>query len=151
MLEAGMISVAIGLIITALGYNFKLPGYSRKKLLEGQSANEQRRARYYLGNSFMRTGIIIMSVSAFLIFIVFGLLLTVETVETTPKKVDIMIAQGKTVIIADGRVQEFSGAHYHIRRLYYRQQLNAYGFECPDSTNELIMEDQQDQWEALRR
>lgn len=151
ILEIGALFIAIGVIMMALGYNLKLPGYSRQKMLEGHSVYYQMLDRRELGNTLMKMGVATMLSSVFLAFIMFGLFLSVRTVEITPRKVDILIAQGKTVVIADGKVQEFSGAHYHIRRIYSKQEFNAYGFECPGSTNELIMEDQQDQWEELRR
>jgi hypothetical protein len=151
ILEVGVFFVAIGLIITALGYNLTLPGYSRKKMLEGRSVHYQMLERRRTGAAVMQIGIITMSISAFFIFVVFGLFLEMNRIETVPKKVDIMIAQGKTVIMADGEVKEFSKAHYHIRRIYFRQKLNVYKFDCVGSFRELIVEDQQDQWEVLRR
>lgn len=151
ILETGMILVAISSIIIALGYNLKLPGYNRRKMLEGTSVRNQMCDRRRIGNKLIQMGITTMSLSIFFMFIVFGLFLAVKTVETIPKKIDIMIAQGKTVIIADGEAQEFNRAHYHIRRVYFRQKFNVYGFTRVGSFRELIIEDQQDQWEVLRR
>lgn len=151
MLEIGMFFVAIGLIIIAIGYNLKLPGYSRKKMLEGQSLHYQMLNRQRMGDALIQNGIITLSLLGFCVFIVFGMFFEMKTVETIPKKVDIIIAQGKTIVVADGEVKEFSKAHYHIRKIYFKQKLNVYGFGCVGSFRELIIEDQQDRWEALRR
>lgn len=151
ILETGMIFVAIGIIMVAIGYNFTLAGYSRKKMLEGISMQTQMYSRRHIGNILMQAGIATTVVSTFLIFVMFGLFLTVDVIKTTPRKVDIVVTQGRTVVIADGKIYKFAKAHYRIRKLYLRQKINPYGFECLGTHNELIIEVQQDQWEALDR
>ena len=148
VLEIGIILIAIGLIITALGYNLKLPGYNRKKMLEGISVQTQTWKRRELGNILMQAGVITMALTAFLIFVMFGLFLTIDVVKIYPEKVNVMIAQGRTVVIADGKVYKFAGAHYHMKRVYLKRELNLYGFECLGSTSKLVIESQ-DQWERL--
>jgi hypothetical protein len=150
LLEVGMILVAIGIIMMAWGYNLTLAGYSRKKMLEGISVQTQMYRRQHIGNELMKVGIITTAVSAFLIFVMFGLLLTVETTKIYPEKVDIITAQGRTVVIADGKVYKFAGAHYHIKRVRLERELNIYGFECLGSIPKLVIETK-DRWERLEQ
>ena len=148
ILEAGIFFMALGLALTAFGYNLKLPGYSRRKMLEGQSVHTQMLIRRDRGISLIQIGVITMAVTAFIVFVVLGLILEVKTVTIDPKKVDVMLAQNKTVVIADGDVYGFGRPHYHIRKIYIKQGFNSYGMQCSD--NKLIIEDQ-DQWEVLGR
>jgi len=148
IIEIGITFMALGLILTAYGYNLKLPGYSRKKLLEGESVKRQMSFRRMHGETLMQAGVITMAITALIVFLVLGINLEVKTVTIDPKEVNVMLAQNKTVIIADGEVYEFKGYHNHIRRVYIKQGFNSYGIQCED--DELVIEDQ-DQWEVLGR
>ena len=150
LLEVGMIFVAIGVIMTAWGYNLTLAGYSRKKMLEGISMQTQMYRRERIGNELMKAGIITTAISVFLIFVMFGLFLTIETTKTYPEKVDIITAQGRTVVIADGKVYKFVGSYYHIKRVRLERELNIYGFDCPGSIPKLVIETK-DRWERLEQ
>lgn len=146
LLEIGIIFVAIGVIMVAWGYNLTLGGYSRKKMLKGISVQAQMRRRRYMGRAIMQAGTMTVVLSTFLAFVMFGLFSTTETTRTYPGKVNVIIAQDRTVVIADGKVYEFAGAHYHIKRVYLKRELNAYGFECLGTTPKLVIETK-DQWE----
>jgi len=147
ILEIGIVFMAAGLILTALGYNLKLPGYSRKKMLEGISPQRQMSTRRMHGESIMQVGIITMGMTVFMIFFIFGIFMEARTTDSVPKETHITNTQAKTVVIADGEVFVFDGIRHHIRRVYIKRAFNAYGMEID---HELIIE-HKDQWEVLER
>ena len=145
----GIIVVCVCVIISAIGYTITLPGYSRKRMLEGHSVRDQMYQRQRMGESILHIGIISTAITAFLAFVIIGLFEPVETIETIPKRIHVVAAQNKTVVIADGEVFIFDGGHYHIKRVYITKGLNIYGITCLDSRR-LVIEDQ-DQWEVIGR
>jgi hypothetical protein len=149
LFNLGIIIVALCVIISAIGYTIMLPGYSRKKMLEGYPVRNQMYVRHRIGRSIRDAGLVSVVATSFLAFVIIGLFHPVETVEIAPKKVHILAAQSKTMVIADGEVFFLDGAHYHIKRVYITKNLNMYGATCPDS-RKLVIEDQ-DQWEVTGR
>lgn len=147
IIDIGIILVAIGIILIAIGYNLKLPGYSRKKMLAGISMAHQMVDRRRYGDYFMKAGVSTMILTIIFVFLIFGMFLTINVTETNPKKVDIMTAQGRTVVIADGKVYEFTGAHYHIKRVYFKRKFNAYGFKRLGASSNKLRIISKDQWE----
>ena len=142
--ELGLVLIALCICITAFGYNLTLAGYSRKKLLEGTSVNAQMYNRRRIGRDIMRAGTI-AAIAVILIFFIGGIVYTTEIREVAPKQVDIMVAQGKTIIIIDGYIHTITGERHHIKRVYFVRKINDYGFEFWQN---IVVEDK-DQWEVI--
>jgi len=140
--EISMISMAMGIGIIAFGYNLALAGYSRRRLLEGESVSYQMSNRRRVGKKIMKLGIT-ATATAVLVALVLGIFMQVDSREIIPKKLDIMVAQGKTIIIIDGYIHITTGEHNDIRRVYSIGKINCYGFEFWET---IIIEDK-DQWE----
>ena len=150
LLEVGFILLAPSIILLAIGYNLKLPGYKRKSMLEGYSVTDQMIHRRRIGDSLIIIG---TWASVCIIFVVFFLLGTVVPYKTEvihPKEIVVISAQGKTVVIADEKIYEFHEPHYHIKNIYYKKCINEYGFQCLDGSSELVIEDMEE-WEVLGR
>lgn len=146
ILETGAILVAVCICFLCVGYNLKMAGYSRKKMLEGQSFDRQMAKRRQLAEIFTNIGIFGGVVSAFVFFVVIGMMIPVETVETIPEKVSILSSQNKTFIIADDKVYTMDGVRSHIKRVYFTKGLNSYGWTCE---SDIIIE-YKDEWERLK-
>ena len=125
--EYGMILIAASVVLAAFGYNLTLGGYSRRRLLEGESVSMQIDNRLRLGNDIMRMSL--MLAAAFVvIFSVISVVNPVDTKEAIPEKVDILVAQNKTVMIIDGTQYSFDASRHHIKRVYYTEFTNSFGF-----------------------
>jgi hypothetical protein len=146
ILETGAILVAISICFLCVGYNLKMAGYSRKKMLEGQSFNHQMANRRELAYTLTNVGIFGGIVSAFMFFVILGMLMSVETIETIPEKVAVLSSQNKTLVIADGKAYTMDGIHSHIKRIYFTKGLNSYGWICESN----IVIEYKDQWERLK-
>lgn len=146
ILETGAILVAICICFLCVGYNLKMAGYSRKKMLEGQSFNRQMAKRRQLAEIFTNIGIFGGVVSAFVFFVVIGMMIPVETVKIIPEEVSILPSQSKTFVIADGEVYTIEGVHNHIKRIYFTKGLNSYGWTCESD----IVIEYKDAWERLK-
>jgi hypothetical protein len=140
--EIALIFMMVGVGVTAFGYNLTLGGYSRRRLLEGESVESQAYNRRRVGKEIIKLGIIIMA-TAILAALALGIFTQVETKEIIPKELDIMVAQGKTVIIIDGYLHTVTGEHRNIKRVYSIGKINCYGFGFWET---IIIEDK-DQWE----
>ena len=144
--EISLIFLMVGLGITAFGYNLTLAGYSRRRLLEGESVKSQMSNRRRVGKQIMQLGTIVMA-AAVLSALVLGMFIQVESKEIIPKELNIMVAQGKTIIIIDGHLHTTTGEHRNIKRVYSIGKINCYGFEFWET---IIIEDK-DQWEITRQ
>lgn len=143
ILETGAILLALGICLICIGYNLTLAGYSRKKMLEGISFEHQMIKRREYGEAFKSVGISLSTIAIVVFFLVLGLVTPIKTVETTPEKVNILVAQDKTVIIADNNVYSMEGVRNHIKKVYFITKVNSYGFVCDHN----IMIIYKDQWE----
>lgn len=128
ILEVGLILTVMSLALAACGYAWSLPGYNRKKMLAGYSAGRQMYKRKLTGENVQNAGLAIASSTFVLFFIVLGLFLPVGYAEREPESLNVMVAQGKTIVLADGRVHTFDEAYYHIKRIYYSERTCSYGF-----------------------
>ena len=146
ILETGAILVAMSICSLCIGYNLKMAGYSRRKMLEGMSFEYQMAKRRELAETFTNIGIFSGIVSAFVFFVVVGMMIPVETVEIIPEKVAILSSQNKTLIIADGKTYTINGMHSHTRRIYFTKGLNSYGWVCESD----IVIEYKDQWERKK-
>lgn len=146
ILETGIILVAISICFLCVGYNLRMAGYSRKKMLEGLSFAYQMAKRRRLADIFTNIGIFGGVISAFVFFVILGIALPVETIETFPEKVAILSSQNKTVIIANGKVYTLDGTRSYIKRIYFATGLNSYGVSC---TSNVVIE-HKDQWERKK-
>jgi hypothetical protein len=115
-------------------------------MLEGQSFDYQMSKRRARAEIFTNIGIFGGIISAFAFFVVVGMMIPVETVETFPEKVDILSSQNKTLIIADGKTFTIDGMHSHIKRVYFTKGLNSYGWVCESD----IVIEYKDQWERQK-
>lgn len=140
--EISLIFMMVGLGVTAFGYNLTLAGYSRRRLLEGESVRSQMINRRRVGKEIIKLGIIVMA-AAVLSALVLGMFTQVDSREIVPKKLDIMVAQGKTIIIIDGHTHTGIGERHNIKRVYSIGKINCYGFKFWET---IIIEDK-DQWE----
>ena len=116
VLEIGAIFVAISVCLICVGYNLKMAGYSRKKMLEGQSFSYQMSQRKRLGRSLIDFGIYLSLGAIMLFFVMLGLVIPIETIEITPAKIDILTAQTKTIIIADKKTYIFDSLPKDIKK-----------------------------------
>lgn len=144
--EVALIFMMVGLGVTAFGYNLTLAGYSRRRLLEGESVASQMCNRRILGKQIIRLGIIVMA-AAIATALIGGMFICVETKEIAPKELSIMVAQGKTVIIIDGYLHITTGERPNIKRVYSIDKINCYGIEFWET---IVIEDK-DQWEITRQ
>lgn len=133
--------VAVSVMLGAIGYNLKLPGYSRRKLLEGQSVVRQMTHRRNLGSGIMFAAKIMLLGLLIALFIAGGLgkIITAKRAAKIPTKLDVMVAQRKTVVIADGEIYTFKIPHRNIKKIYLLYKMNMYGVVIKHT---LIIEDQ---------
>ncbi len=127
LIEAGVVLIAIGICILAIAYNFTLAGYSRKKMLRGISFEDQMCDRREISSKLRPIGCALIGLAILMIFVLHGLLATAKTVEIVPCKVDTMLAQGKTIVMMDGKVHVFDKEHHRIGRIYTIEKTNIYG------------------------
>ena len=146
ILETGAILVAISVCFICVGYNLKMAGYSRKKMLEGESFSSQMADRRHVAEIFINIGIFVGVISAFVFFVVLGMMVPVETIKTFPEKVSILSSQNKTIVIADGKVHTLDGKRDHIKRVYFTKRLNSYGWICESD----IVIEYKDEWERKK-
>lgn len=125
--ELGLILTVIALAFAVAGYAWSLPGYNRKKVLLGRSASYQMQARYYEGQQIKFGGLLSAAITAFIFFIVLGMFVPIDRIEREPGHVNVMIAQGQTIVLADGNVYTFDRV-YRVKRVYYLERTCSYGF-----------------------
>lgn len=146
ILETGAILVATCICFLCVGYNLRMAGYSRKKMLEGMSFGYQMAKRRELADFLTNIGIFGGIVSGIVFFVILGIAVPVETVKTVPEKVAILSSQNKTIIIADGKAYTIDGMRNHVKRVYFTTGLNSYGIPC---TSDVVIE-YKDQWERKK-
>ena len=139
--EIALIFAALGIIIAAFGYNLALPGYSRRRLLEGESVRSQIYRRSEVGAQIMHAGAILIAITI-LFALVICMFIPVESKEVAPKEVSVMVAQGKTMIIIDGCTYTYANEYSNINRVYLIDKINCYGIKYWQT---VIIEDK-DQW-----
>ena len=133
LLEVGIIAIAAGICVLAFAYNLTLAGYNRKKMLRGISFETQMYNRREISRHIKPIGYVLIGLAIFMIFGLYGFLTTVKTVEIVPSKVNTMSAQGKTIIIMDGKVHVFDKEYHRIGKIYTVKKTNIYGLVV-DST-----------------
>jgi len=111
--------------------------------MAGQSVRDQMYHRANNGKEIMKGGIIATAIFVFAIFVIAGLLVTAKVTVTIPKEINVIVAQHKTIVIADSEVYTIEKAHWRIGRIYFIDQINMYGL-CILST---ITIDGGDMWE----
>lgn len=136
------LSIVIAVIIGAIGYNLRLPGYSRKKMLEGQSVRSQMTARRRLGDKlfYFAKNSILTSIIAIVVISLLAVFINVKTVTKQPDKLDIIVVQGETIVVADKKVTVLNGARLNINKIYFSHKTNIYGLRCPGPYDKFVVE-----------
>jgi ABC-type Fe3+ transport system permease subunit len=145
IIQIAVTLVVCAIVVILIGYDRKIPSYSRKKMLEGYSVRSQMKKRYMQGEAILYAGKALLLILVILFVISFIVLefMPVKDVIIAPKHVQWVTGQSKTAVIADGNIYTFDKAHPHIKKVYFLRRLNIFGTTALYCDNvELVIKDE---------